>query len=210
MGEARAEWSAGHPTPTDETMPQTNILIVEDDLTTQELARMILESAGYAVSTARSAEDAERILRNLWPDVVLMDRDLPGMDGLEFTRRLKHAEETSGITILAFSSSLSRADNELALAAGSDGFIHKPFSVRGLIQTVAWHVAARQGEAARASRLADTTSISLTPSSDTARHVSLFAKHLDAPKNSLGELAKLSSSAIVSGLLLLASAASAW
>jgi DNA-binding response OmpR family regulator len=55
-------------------MNQTNILIVEDDLTTQEMARMVLENAGYSVTVARSAEDAERILRNLWPDIVLMDR----------------------------------------------------------------------------------------------------------------------------------------
>src|SRR5262245_45376075 len=124
-------------------MPQINILIVEDDLTTQEMARMVLENAGYAVSVARSAEDAERILRNLWPDIVLMDRELPGMDGLEFTRRLKQAEETSGITVIAFSSRQSTIDNELAVAAGSDGFVHKPFTVRGLLQTIAWHAAAR-------------------------------------------------------------------
>ena len=100
-------------------MPQTNILIVEDDLTTQEMARMVLENAGYGVSVARSAEDAERILRNLWPDIVLMDRELPGMDGLEFTRRLKAAEETRGITVIAFSSRQSVMDTELAAAAGS-------------------------------------------------------------------------------------------
>src|SRR3954447_6623925 len=124
-------------------MPRTNILIVEDDLTTQEMARMVLENAGYGVSVARSAEDADRILRNQWPDIVLMDRELPGMDGLEFTRRLKVAEETSGITIIAFSTRHSAMDTELAAEAGSDGFLHKPFTVRGLLQTIAWHVAAR-------------------------------------------------------------------
>ena len=130
-------------------MPQTNILIVEDDLTTQEMARMVLENAGYGVAVARSAEDAERMLRNLWPDIILMDRELPGMDGLEFTRRLKHAEETKGITVIAFSTRQSAMDTELAAAAGSDGFIHKPFTVRGLLQTVAWHVAARGAPSSR-------------------------------------------------------------
>src|SRR2546423_13776588 len=81
-------------------MPRTNILIVEDDLTTQEMARMVLENAGYGVSIARSAEDAERMVRAQWPDIVLMDRDLPGMDGLELTRRLKTADETAGITVI--------------------------------------------------------------------------------------------------------------
>jgi DNA-binding response OmpR family regulator len=130
-------------------MPQTNILIVEDDLTTQEMARMVLENAGYGVAVARSAEDAERMLRNLWPDIILMDRELPGIDGLEFTRRLKQAEETRGITVIAFSARQSAMDTELAAAAGSDGFIHKPFTVRGLLQTVAWHVAARRGPSSR-------------------------------------------------------------
>src|SRR3954470_9183597 len=101
-------------------MPRTNILIVEDDLTTQEMARMVLENAGYGVSVARSAEDAENIVRNLWPDIVLMDRELPGMDGLELTRRLKQTEETSSITVIAFSSMHTTADNTLALEAGSD------------------------------------------------------------------------------------------
>src|SRR5438477_6177243 len=130
-------------------MPQTNILIVEDDLTTQEMARMVLENAGYGVSVARSAEDADRVIRNLWPDIVLMDRELPGMDGLELTRRLKIAEETSGITIIAFSTRQSVIDTELAAAAGSDGFVHKPFTVRGLLQTIAWHVAARGASSSR-------------------------------------------------------------
>jgi DNA-binding response OmpR family regulator len=130
-------------------MPQTNILIVEDDLTTQEMARMVLENAGYGVAVARSAEDAERMLRSLWPDIILMDRVLPGVDGLEFTRRLKQAEETRGITVIAFSTRQSAMDTELAAAAGSDGFIHKPFTVRGLLQTIAWHVAARGAPAPR-------------------------------------------------------------
>src|SRR3954462_5348721 len=123
--------------------PRTNILIVEDDLTTQEMARMVLENAGYGVSIARSAEDAERMVQAQWPDIVLMDRDLPGMDGLELTRRLKVAQDTCGITVIAFSGRRSTEENEQALAAGSDGFINKPFTVRGLLQTVAWHVAAR-------------------------------------------------------------------
>jgi DNA-binding LytR/AlgR family response regulator len=89
------------------------------------------------------------MLRNLWPDIILMDRELPGIDGLEFTRRLKQAEETRGITVIAFSARQSAMDTELAAAAGSDGFIHKPFTVRGLLQTVAWHVAARRGPSSR-------------------------------------------------------------
>ena len=182
-------------------MPQTNILIVEDDLTTQEMARMVLENAGYRVSVAPSAEDAERIVRNQWPDIVLMDRELPGMDGLELTRRLKAAEETSAITVIAFSSLHSPADNELAVAAGSDGFIHKPFTVRGLLQTVAWHVLARENRGSSGS-LASNAEV---------RAPSIAANQRDDVTTNpfLGLFMKLSRTAIVSGLLVIAAAASA-
>lgn len=188
-------------------MPQTNILIVEDDLTTQEMARMVLENAGYGVSVARSAEDAERILRNMWPDIVLMDRELPGMDGLEFTRRLKAAEETRGITVIAFSSRQSVLDTELAAAAGSDGFVHKPFTVRGLLQTVAWHVAARSASSSRsgggsASRSLELTEVPQQPNSSIPRR-SDVAAHL------FGGFMNMSRNIIISGLLVAAAATSA-
>jgi CheY-like chemotaxis protein len=192
-------------------MPQTNILIVEDDLTTQEMARMVLENAGYRVSVARSAEDAERILRNLWPDIVLMDRELPGMDGLEFTRRLKAAEETRGITVIAFSTRQSVIDNELAVAAGSDGFVHKPFTVRGLLQTVAWHVAARfaasdfpGGGGINKSRFSSTApgDAAWPPSAPDKRR-------LDVATHLFGGFLNMSRNIIISGLLVVAAAASA-
>jgi DNA-binding response OmpR family regulator len=184
-------------------MPRTNILIVEDDLTTQEMARMVLENAGYGVSLARSAEDAERMVRSQWPDIVLMDRDLPGMDGLELTRRLKVAEETSAITVIAFSSKHSAEETEQALAVGSDGFIHKPFTVRGLLQTVAWHVAAREsllGPSRSNSRPAVAGRLGPNDEVRTA-----FAGRQDAPSHPFGGLLmKLSRTTIVCGLLVTA------
>lgn len=184
-------------------MPQTNILIVEDDLTTQEMARMVLENAGYAVSVARSAEDAERMLRSLWPDIVLMDRELPGMDGLEFTRRLKQAEETAGITVIAFSSRQSTIDNELAVAAGSDGFIHKPFTVRGLLQTIAWHIAARE---AATDRIVPPSDLAV---SDSSRFTANIARRSDAAAHLFGGFMNMSRNIIISGILVVAAAASA-
>jgi CheY-like chemotaxis protein len=184
-------------------MPQTNILIVEDDLTTQEMARMVLENAGYRVSVACSAEDAERILHNLWPEIILMDRELPGLDGLEFTRRLKQAEETAGITIIAFSSRQSTFDDELAVSAGSDGFIHKPFTVRGLLQTVAWHVAAR-GAAGGSPRGGD-----LRVSDSTWHSSATQARRSDAAAHLFGGFMNMSRNIIISGLLVVAAAASA-
>jgi CheY-like chemotaxis protein len=188
-------------------MPQTNILIVEDDLTTQEMARMILENAGYGVSVARSAEDAERMLRNLWPDIVLMDRELPGMDGLEFTRRLKQAEETQGITIIAFSSRQTPVDTELAAAAGSDGYIHKPFTVRGLLQTVAWHVAARNARPSRASGSHGGSPTITHYAGDVARQPSAPLKQrADVAAHLFGGIMNSSRNVIISGLLLFVAA----
>jgi DNA-binding response OmpR family regulator len=186
-------------------MPQTNILIVEDDLTTQEMARMVLENAGYGVAVARSAEDAEQMLRNLWPDIILMDRQLPGVDGLEFTRRLKQAEETRGITVIAFSTRQSAMDTELAAAAGSDGFIHKPFTVRGLLQTVAWHVAARGAPSARPDASSFNTPVlgDAVPASMSASRRSDVAAHL------FGGFKAMSRNIMMSALLLVAAGASA-
>ena len=187
-------------------MPQTNILIVEDDLTTQEMARMVLENAGYGVSVARSAEDAERMLHNLWPDIVLMDRELPGMDGLEFTRRLKQAEETRDITVIAFSSRQSALDTELAAAAGSDGFIHKPFTVRGLLQTIAWHVAARS---APSSRLGGGSSFNASALSEAHGPAMSASRRSDVAAQLFGGFKTMSRNIIITSLLVIAAAASA-
>src|SRR3954463_3333648 len=183
-----------------DAMPQTNILIVEDDLTTQEMARMVLENAGYGVSVARSAEDAERILRNLWPDIVLMDRELPGMDGLEFTRRLKAAEETRGITVIAFSSRQSVMDTELAAAAGSDGFVPKPFTVRGLLQTVAWHVAARTASSSRTEIDAPPLSLSLGDAAQQSNNQR--SRRHNVASLLFGGFMNMSRNIIISGLLV--------
>ncbi len=77
------------------------------------------------------------------PDIVLMDRELPGMSGLELTRQIKGNERTSGAIVLAFTSCTTPADDALAIEAGSDGFVHKPFDVAGLLRTIAWHVSTR-------------------------------------------------------------------
>ena len=188
-------------------MPQTNILIVEDDLTTQEMARMVLENAGYGVAVARSAEDAERMLRNLWPDIILMDRELPGVDGLEFTRRLKQAEETRGITVIAFSTRQSAMDTELAAAAGSDGFIHKPFTVRGLLQTIAWHVAAR---GAPSSLSSGASSFHTPVLGDAAPVTSMTAsRRSDVAAHLFGGFKAMSRNIMMSALLIVAAVGSA-
>jgi CheY-like chemotaxis protein len=124
-------------------MNRAHVLIVEDDRTTQHLARIVLQDAGYDVSAADTAEQASTWLEMFLPDVILMDRELPGMDGLELTRRIKMNQRTSGATVLSFSSRQTPADDMQAVTAGSDGFVNKPFDVHALLRTIAWHVAAR-------------------------------------------------------------------
>ena len=170
---------------------------------------MVLENAGYGVSVSRSAEDAERVLGKLWPDIVLMDRDLPGIDGLEFTRRLKRAEETSGITVIAFSTSQTPADNELALAAGSDGFVHKPFTVRGLLQTIAWHVAARGTGSGSSGSFERVVNIDRAPPADLDWHSSAVSSRRAGATQIFGGIMNTFRNAILSGLLVMAAAASA-
>lgn len=164
---------------------------------------MVLENAGYGVSVARSAEDADRMIRSLWPDIVLMDRELPGIDGLELTRRLKVAEETSGITIIAFSSLNSNADNELALSAGSDGFIHKPFTVRGLLQTIAWHVSARDNQTVVARASLQTAAVKR----DDAPPAASDGQRRSAATHLFGGFMRLSRSMIMSGIVVMAAQA---
>jgi DNA-binding response OmpR family regulator len=142
------------------------VLIVEDDRTTQELARLVLEGAGYDVRTVESAEQASAHFDAVMPDVVLMDRELPGMDGLELTRQLKSNERTSGAIVLAFTSRTTPADDALAIEAGSDGFVHKPFDVAGLLRTIGWHVSTRAARTGKSPVATPSDAADAAPSPD--------------------------------------------
>src|SRR6266571_3779701 len=102
------------------------ILIVDDNATNLKLLRVLLGKEGYAIRTADSAEDALAMLAEFRPRLILMDIQLPGMDGLELTRRLKADPETRDIIVLAVTSYAMKTDQEKALAAGCDGYVTKP------------------------------------------------------------------------------------
>jgi CheY-like chemotaxis protein len=119
------------------------ILIVDDNPANLKLARVLLQGEGYEVKTAVDAEDALRLLSSFRPRMILMDIQLPGMDGLELTRRLKSDPATCDIIILALTAYAMKGDEEKAHAAGCDGYVAKPIDVGGLPALIAGHLGSR-------------------------------------------------------------------
>jgi CheY-like chemotaxis protein len=107
-----------------------NILIIEDNPLNLELARDILEDAGYVVYTAVSAEKGIQLAHSVMPDLILMDVSLPGMDGLSATRLLTNDPETAKIPIVFLTAHAMHGDKEKAIAAGCKGYLTKPIDTR--------------------------------------------------------------------------------
>src|SRR5579859_2815379 len=99
-------------------MPGELVVVVDDNPINLKLLRVVLTEEGYDVRTAQDAEEAMALLQKFHPQVILMDLQLPGMDGLELTRKLKAAPETQDIIVIAVTSYAMKGDHERALAAG--------------------------------------------------------------------------------------------
>jgi CheY-like chemotaxis protein len=108
------------------------ILIVEDNDNNRCLFRDILIFHGYQVSVAADGKDGVTLARELKPDLILMDIQMPGMDGMTAGGILKGDPLTSGLKIVALTSFAMRGDKEKILAAGFDGYLSKPISTREL------------------------------------------------------------------------------
>jgi two-component system cell cycle response regulator DivK len=108
------------------------ILIVEDNENNRSLFRDILTFHGYNVSVAADGKEGVALARELMPDLILMDIQMPGMDGLTAGGILKGDPATSGLKIVAITSFAMRGDQEKILAAGFDGYLSKPISTREL------------------------------------------------------------------------------
>ena len=106
------------------------ILVVEDNPTNQLLTSSVLEREGFDVLVADSPVEALKHLAAGTPDLILMDVQLPGMDGLSLTRSLKSAAETAAIPVVALTANAMPGDREQALAAGCAGYISKPIDTR--------------------------------------------------------------------------------
>jgi two-component system cell cycle response regulator DivK len=113
------------------------ILIVEDNYANMKLATFLLESAGHEVLPATDAESGLTIARTAHPSLILMDIQLPGMDGLQATALLKQDESTRTIPVIALTALAMKGDEERIRAAGCDGYIAKPLAYKDFLATIA-------------------------------------------------------------------------
>ena len=112
------------------------VLVVEDNAANMTLAIFLLESAGHVVINATDAEAGLTLARDEQPQLILMDIQLPGMDGLEATRLLKQDDATRGIPVIALTALAMKGDEERIRAAGCDGYIAKPLAYKDFLAMV--------------------------------------------------------------------------
>jgi two-component system, cell cycle response regulator DivK len=105
------------------------ILIVEDNLKNLKLARDVLEQSGFRTLESVTAEEALELVSTNPPDLILMDIELPGMDGFEAVQRLKRDPDTARIPVCAVTAFAMNQDRERCLGAGFDGYLSKPINV---------------------------------------------------------------------------------
>ena len=108
------------------------ILIIEDNERNLKLVRDVLQFNGFQTAEARSAEDGLALASSNPPDLVLLDLQLPGIDGLEAFRQLRGSSSTAGVPVVAVTALAMKDDRERVLRAGFDGYLEKPISVREL------------------------------------------------------------------------------
>ena len=125
----------------------STILIVEDNVANMKLSTFLLESAGHTAVTATTAEAGVTLAAECLPDLILMDIQLPGMDGLQATALLKANEATRGIPVIALTALAMKGDEERIRAAGCDGYIAKPLDYKDFLAVIKAKLAERTEEA---------------------------------------------------------------
>ncbi len=110
-------------------MDAATILYIEDNTDNRTLVRRVLQIEGYRVMEAESGFRAFELLRSEIPDLVLMDINLPDMDGYEITTRLKQMPSLARVPVIAMTANVMKGDREKTLAAGCDGYISKPIDI---------------------------------------------------------------------------------
>ena len=127
-----------------------NILIIEDNAANMTLAVFLLQSAGHTVLSATDAEAGLMLARAEHPDLILMDIQLPGMDGLQATALLKRDEATRAIPVIALTALAMKGDEGRIRAAGCDGYIAKPMRYQEFLATIDSHLARPRGQPGQA------------------------------------------------------------
>jgi two-component system cell cycle response regulator DivK len=122
------------------------ILVVDDNPQNLKLTRVLLTSEGYSIRTAADAEEALFVLESFAPRLILMDLQLPGMDGLELTRRLKADPAYRDVKIIALTAYAMKGDGEKARAAGCDDYVTKPIDTNALARLVAEYLRREPGK----------------------------------------------------------------
>jgi CheY-like chemotaxis protein len=120
-------------------MARQRVLVVEDNEKNMKLFRDILQATGYDTLEATSGEEAVTLAAEQVPALVLMDVQLPGIDGVEALQRLRADERTSAIPVLAVTAQAMQGDRERFLAAGFDDYLAKPVDVAEFVDTVRRH-----------------------------------------------------------------------
>ena len=118
----------------------SQILVVDDNPLNSKLTRLLLTSTGYVVRTAGNAEQALEVLKTFRPQLILMDLQMPGLDGLQLTRLLKRDVAMRDVVIVALTAYAMKGDQERALEAGCDGYIAKPLDTRALPGLIAGYL----------------------------------------------------------------------
>jgi len=114
----------------------STILIVEDNDKNMKLARDVLQSRGYATLEAVTGEEGVRLAIDRKPDLVLMDIQLPGINGIEALRQVRAEAACAHIPVVAFTASVTPTDRSQISAAGFDGFLSKPINLKEFLETV--------------------------------------------------------------------------
>ena len=119
-------------------MPKINLTIlhIEDNFENRILVRRLLQFAGYDIHEAENAYDALEQLEDLTPDMILMDINMPDIDGYSLTRQLKSNIKFRNIPIIAITANVMKGDREKSLLAGCDGYIDKPINVDSFIDQI--------------------------------------------------------------------------
>jgi two-component system phosphate regulon response regulator PhoB len=113
-----------------------SILVVEDEISARDLLATNLQHAGYRVSCADGVPDAELMLRQTRPDLVLIDWALPGIPGLSFARKLRRDQRTRDVSLVLISERVEEHDKVAALEGGADDYVIKPYSLRELLARI--------------------------------------------------------------------------